>query len=456
MRKNPANYAGPAQSGTFYDITDAVVGRGYEFNAQSWAYTAGLFESSAELTEKSVVMDGYELVLENYYSISQESRGNVNSVIGAYEGRYVSREALISNLRQNGIEIKERIVVGDTRLEITAEGVKMQETSASVITLYGTDKGEYQLVNTATQDIMPIREVVNYLNDIGANISLEWNETTHTTTVRFNNIKNGTIFQIIYNLERKTISKFDNGRLVEMKIYKPDEFLELFMMKNATGGDVIKASVTNFKSYAGLEADPYAEFGINSDTYKILMDIDHRLRTTNDPTERSRLVEIANDAKTMARAGTPYKFGNDAIKALLHENNQTMMDYYNGLANDYWYLVSGGKPAEATFVWLIGKHFGNQDEPNWDYKWDINWQIPIDYPDSFYGEYADAPNKRNWYEWIYFEGVMIGADKVANINWGYLGTNLGYSGFYLFNPLTTGGDDDRFIQMGVDLANSGY
>ena len=238
MRKNPANYAGPAQSGTFYDITDAVVGRGYEFNAQSWAYTAGLFESSAELTEKSVVMDGYELVLENYYSISQESRGNVNSVIGAYEGRYVSREALISNLRQNGIEIKERIVVGDTRLEITAEGVKSYEIGMEL---------------SAQDYLMPLRDAVGILNDyFNTNIKFNWDSQNGQTTVTFQN--GDQTYSIVYNLKNYSVMKFLNNALSDMVyIGEAEAFKKIYMMKTETGGDVIKVSMRSYGKYAGLD-----------------------------------------------------------------------------------------------------------------------------------------------------------------------------------------------------------
>ena len=65
---------------------------------------------------------------------------------------------------------------------------------------------------------------------------------------------------------------------------------------------------------------------------------------------------------------------------------------------------------------------------------------------------------KNYIDWIYFEGGVMGADKLANLNWGYVGTLMGYGAgtgkWMLFNPATTGGGDDVYIQMGVDLANS--
>ena len=50
---------------------------------------------------------------------------------------------------------------------------------------------------------------------------------------------------------------------------------------------------------------------------------------------------------------------------------------------------------------------------------------------------------------------MMGADKLANLNWGYVGKTMGYSGPVLLNPFTTGVNDDFFIKLGIDLANSG-
>jgi hypothetical protein len=37
---------------------------------------------------------------------------------------------------------------------------------------------------------------------------------------------------------------------------------------------------------------------------------------------------------------------------------------------------------------------------------------------------------------IYFSGHLMDASSVANLNWGYVGTNMGFGGMLLDNPLT--------------------
>jgi hypothetical protein len=63
---------------------------------------------------------------------------------------------------------------------------------------------------------------------------------------------------------------------------------------------------------------------------------------------------------------------------------------------------------------------------------------------------------KNWTPWIYFNGQLMDASSVANLNWGYVGTNMGYGGLLLDNPLTNHGEGDTdafFIHMGIDWAN---
>lgn len=70
--------------------------------------------------------------------------------------------------------------------------------------------------------------------------------------------------------------------------------------------------------------------------------------------------------------------------------------------------------------------------------------------------YPDGSTPKNWTSWIYFNGDLMGADKLANLNWGYVGTKLGYGGSLLLNRWTEGAGDGPYITWGVNLANSGY
>jgi hypothetical protein len=143
-------------------------------------------------------------------------------------------------------------------------------------------------------------------------------------------------------------------------------------------------------------------------------------------------------------------YGNEVVITTLHQNAAI------GLAMKKVYAyIDYAEP--KSFMWLTAMHFKVGDEINWDYKWDPKWQVPYLYFDGvdMNEEQPDGSKPKNWTDWIYFNGKFMGADKVANLNWGYVGTKMGYSGVLLFNPLTTGGGDDVFIQDGVDLANNG-
>ena len=58
--------------------------------------------------------------------------------------------------------------------------------------------------------------------------------------------------------------------------------------------------------------------------------------------------------------------------------------------------------------------------------------------------------------WIYFDGIVMGADKFGNLNLGYVGTKLGFSKNTLIIPVVTDDKGDGpYIQHGIDMANQG-
>jgi hypothetical protein len=78
----------------------------------------------------------------------------------------------------------------------------------------------------------------------------------------------------------------------------------------------------------------------------------------------------------------------------------------------------------------------------------------------------DVDNNRNWREWIYFNGNIIGADKFGNLNLGYVGTKMGYSKHYLSEILILldkfslgiyweDSKDTEMILYGIEMANKG-
>ena len=178
--------------------------------------------------------------------------------------------------------------------------------------------------------------------------------------------------------------------------------------------------------------------------------------SSEDSLQKEKYHSLAVDALQKAREGTPYMYGNDIVMETLHTNLAEMI----GVQVVNRELYNPIEAYVATFTYLTAKHFKIGDEVNWDYKWDPNWQVPYDYfngSDMNKVEPSDGSSPKNYVEWIYFKGRVIGADKVANLNWGYIGTKLGYTTprSLLFNPLTEPAGDGEYIQMGVDMANYG-
>lgn len=65
-------------------------------------------------------------------------------------------------------------------------------------------------------------------------------------------------------------------------------------------------------------------------------------------------------------------------------------------------------------------------------------------------------NRRNWTPWIYFEGRIISADKLGNINLAYVAARAGFPEYWYSNPATRDKDDAEYIDFGIELARSGW
>jgi hypothetical protein len=221
----------------------------------------------------------------------------------------------------------------------------------------------------------------------------------------------------------------------------------------------------------GWYADPDAsEFGKNSDTYKTIDDLSKKWFATSDQAERDRLHGIANGARDAFRNSTPFKYGNDVVMDLLNTNLQTGKKAEANIMYLNFFTMILGPDAFHKVVkvelltWLTQEHFAIPGNPRWDYKWDPNWQVPysemwVQGNDGlwFSTNMNHSSNPKNWTPWIYFGGELMAADHLANLNWGYVGTGLGFGGWQLLNGLTDhgGGDKDAyFIRMGIQLANS--
>lgn len=195
------------------------------------------------------------------------------------------------------------------------------------------------------------------------------------------------------------------------------------------------------------------EFGENSETYKILQDLGKRWNATSDSAEKDRLHKVAEDVRMYHRQGTPIVDRHDAIMNLLHENKKRARDYQKTMTEGFpgfLYRMSDGNYMLDSSTYLIGM----VDEGEWDYKYNDDWRVKYDYFDGLDMDTPDS-NYRNWKPWMYFDGRLISADKLGNMNMAYVGKNMGLPEWVYKNFETMDKDDPYWVQYGIDLANSG-
>lgn len=64
-------------------------------------------------------------------------------------------------------------------------------------------------------------------------------------------------------------------------------------------------------------------------------------------------------------------------------------------------------------------------------------------------------NNRNWRPWMYFDGMLVSADKLGNMNMAYVGTKMNLPHIVFQNFLTKDKDDAFWVQYGIDMAMQG-
>lgn len=109
-----------------------------------------------------------------------------------------------------------------------------------------------------------------------------------------------------------------------------------------------------------------------------------------------------------------------------------------------------------TYLFSYG-WFVNMTCNDWDYKWNNDWRIPYNSYEG-YDLVVDEVNggyRRNWMDWIYFDGRIMGADKFGNLNLGYVGYRMGFLPIMLNNFATSGMGDGFWVEYGMTMAKNG-
>ncbi len=205
------------------------------------------------------------------------------------------------------------------------------------------------------------------------------------------------------------------------------------------------------------------DFGENSETYKILQDLSKRWYATSDSAEKDRLHEVAEKVRRLARGNNPLKYGTDEIFDVMHRNAKLgqlvnagaigTIPIKTALTNPLLAGISGGLLGPSAFLTTMVV-----DKNQWNYKYNDHWRVGGEEGKDlkvFDGKDLDADNNRNWLPWIYFDGHLIGADKLGNMNMAYVGDKMGLPEWVYNNFLTRDKDDAFWVEYGRDLSRSG-
>ncbi|MCK9478122.1 MAG: hypothetical protein M0R40_01295 [Firmicutes bacterium] len=117
------------------------------------------------------------------------------------------------------------------------------------------------------------------------------------------------------------------------------------------------------------------EFGENSGTYKILVDLGNRWMSTDSQSNRDELHNTANEIRRLARNETPIKYAQDEVMNQLHINAQSAIDYQQSMKTGimkFAHQIGEGSYFEDSVTFLIGMSYGD-----WNYKMQEEWRVPI-------------------------------------------------------------------------------
>ena len=198
-----------------------------------------------------------------------------------------------------------------------------------------------------------------------------------------------------------------------------------------------------------LLSEDQEEFGEHSETFQILVDLNNRWWLAED-SEKTRLKNVANEVRRLAREKTPIQYAQDKVMDQLHANAEQAIQYQRTMLEGFTgmlYQFSQGNFFVDNAAALIGMSYGA-----WDYKQIKEWQVPYR---RFNGKDMEKDYNKNWNAWMYFDGMLMAGDDFGNLNMAYVGSKMGLSDIVYQNFLTTDGKDADWIKYGIHLAQSG-
>jgi uncharacterized protein YjdB len=265
-----------------------------------------------------------------------------------------------------------------------------------------------------TSDVIVVERVPSY------------NRYTVVTTTMYNKLGTGGSTACGMNTEITIIGQIDKWYYVKAgNVY----------------GFILQTTLLSETRIGPMLASDKTEFGVNSDTYKILADLENRWLKSSAAAQTD-IENLAVKVRELARAGTPILYAQNKVMNQLHANAKTATDFQKSLPSDQY---SG----TTAISYLITMAF-----TGWNYKLNSNWQVPLSY-NYFDGNDMNKDNNRNWRAWMYFDGMLMAADDFGNLNMAYAGKKMGLPEIVYKNFTTTDGKDAFWVQYGIDLAKSG-
>lgn len=254
------------------------------------------------------------------------------------------------------------------------------------------------------------------------------------------------------------MSQEDQNKITELKkLYAEAEKSGDYVAMNAAHNEAARIREKYDISYKSYDGFDYTHGGnvkklADTSTWSIMADIDNHMRSASDE-EKARLKGVKEIVQRMAEEGTPVLDGMDRLLSTLHANAQTATNVQNEMKNTTFPPLTDLEMFAPSCAYLIGK----VNKGEWDYKLPKNdsagWRVPYN---TMNGESMDVNNNRNWQNWIYIDGHLVGADKIGNINMAYVGYKMGLPEYVYNNFETRDKDDAKWVEYGIELAKEGY
>jgi hypothetical protein len=164
------------------------------------------------------------------------------------------------------------------------------------------------------------------------------------------------------------------------------------------------------------------EFGVESDTYRIISDVHSRWNSATDQVERNRLYSVADEARRMHREDTRAVYKQGEVESILSDMQSEANMINRKLM--YTFMHDSTGLAKAGAKMLIFANLVRTDG-KYDLKNKSKWQYK---GNTYHGnEITDTDEWNiNQVEFMYYDGRLWSSEQLGNYTFGYFGAAYGY------------------------------